>query len=214
MKPITDQTPRRKIKIGGLIFDAPTPFSEGDVLTANEAAALNQTYLENVGNNFRSQVEKAKRAAIAGKEDVESLKAVTDVQLKEFDKKLEAGTATLNAAALQHVLDSVVAGYTMGIRRSSSVEVLDPVEKEARSMAKAILADALKKKGIKLNTVKSEWYDREIDKLLAEGNPKGEVIRKNAERRVKLANQTAAEEIEGLDFSDATKPAEPAPAAA
>lgn len=214
MPPITAETVRKNILIGGVILTAPTPYSAGYVLTENEAAAMNQTYLENVGNNFRARVTAAKRKAIVGKDapTPEELKAVTDEQIKAFDKRLEAKEITLSLETLQPDFDKLVADYKMGVRRSSSVEVIDPITKAARSIAKDKLKAALVARGTKLNTVKVEWYTREIEKLLDRENPrmKGDVnvtenIWKTAERQVNLLKQAASEALDDLDVSDITK---------
>lgn len=215
---ITPETPRTKILVGGLILSAPKPFAVGHVLTENEAAALNQTYLENIGNNFRTHVIAASRKAIVGKDEptAEELKAVTDDQLKAFREALEGedNQKKLPVDDLQTKLDALVAGYQMGVRRTSSAEVLSPEEREARSIAKDKIKAALVQKGIKLNTVSADWWDREIGKLL-EHPEHGPKIKQNAARAVKLRQQAAGEAFEDLDMSDiakAPKVAETAPA--
>jgi len=45
-----------QITIQGQTFRVPLRYKEGDVLKANEAGALNQTYHENLRNNFASKV--------------------------------------------------------------------------------------------------------------------------------------------------------------
>lgn len=57
-----------KLTIAGKTFEAPARYEAGHVLTANEAASLNQTMLENVGNNFRKRVKD-------GKETLDTLQA-------------------------------------------------------------------------------------------------------------------------------------------
>lgn len=220
MPEINDSTPRRKIQIGGVVLQAPTPYSAGHVLNDNEAAAINQTYLENVGNNFRSAVTKAKKLAILGNAEAtpEQIKTVTDAQLKTFDSNLEddtfAGSFVIDAD-LQTKLDALVSEYQMGVRRSSSVEVLSPVEREARGMAKTILKGALQKKNIKLNTVSADWYDREIAKLLDKDSPKmiGERNRTAeiwaaAEEAVAARKNVASDTLDELDMEGVEKEAE------
>lgn len=43
--------------ISGLTFDLTVPYSEGHVVNAAEAKALNQTRLENIGNNVRKKLQ-------------------------------------------------------------------------------------------------------------------------------------------------------------
>lgn len=62
----------QELTIQGYTFTAPAPYDEGHVLTANEAKALNQTYGENLRNNFAKNVTKAKEA---GEVNIEALRA-------------------------------------------------------------------------------------------------------------------------------------------
>lgn len=48
-----------QITIQGKIFNAPLRYEEGHELNAGEAAALNQTYHENLRNNFAKRVKEA-----------------------------------------------------------------------------------------------------------------------------------------------------------
>ncbi len=48
------------ITIAGTQFAVEPRYAEGHVLTANEASALNQTYFENLRNNFASQAKEGK----------------------------------------------------------------------------------------------------------------------------------------------------------
>lgn len=45
------------ITVAGREFTAPVPYSAGHVLTDNEAAALNQTFHENLRNNFAKKAK-------------------------------------------------------------------------------------------------------------------------------------------------------------
>lgn len=49
-----------QITIAGEVFSAPVRYEEGHELTAGEASALNQTYHENLRNNFAKKVKDAK----------------------------------------------------------------------------------------------------------------------------------------------------------
>lgn len=214
---LTPETPKKQILVGGLIFSAPVPFAAGHVLDANEAAALNQTYHENLGNNFRSKIILAKKKKILGTESPtpDQLKGVTDEQLKTFDKNLaEDTTGTFfPVAPLEPDFEKLYSTYQMNVRRGSSVEVVDPVTKAARDIAKTKLKTALVAKGIKLNTVSAEWWTREVEKLLDKENPKvkgdknlTEEIWKTAERQVNLLKQAANDTLDELDLDGMTKP--------
>lgn len=45
-----------KITIKGTTFEMPDRYAAGHVVNENEASVLNQTFMENIGNNFRSKV--------------------------------------------------------------------------------------------------------------------------------------------------------------
>jgi hypothetical protein len=46
-----------QITIAGHVFNVPVRYNDGDEINANEAAALNQTYHENLRNNFAKRVD-------------------------------------------------------------------------------------------------------------------------------------------------------------
>lgn len=52
----------QEVTISGEVFKIAPKFETGHVLSENEAAALNQTYFENVRNNMAKQVADAKEA--------------------------------------------------------------------------------------------------------------------------------------------------------
>jgi len=60
---IDSNTPRKEITIKDELFTVPVPYTAGHVLSENEANALNQTYHENLRNNFAGVVTAAKKAA-------------------------------------------------------------------------------------------------------------------------------------------------------
>lgn len=214
---LTDATPRINRPIGGVILSIPQPFAEGHVLTANEAASMNQTYLENVGNNFRSKVTGFKKVAITGKENPSKaeLDAVTDKQVDDFTGEVEKDQSLLPIEKIQAEFEALVAGYQMNVRRAGAGTSYTPEEKAARSIAKDKLKTALVKRGTKLNTVSADWWEREISRLLDKENPvvKGdknvtEDIWKTAERQVKLLQAAAADGLDDImDMSGLTESA-------
>lgn len=113
---INPDVERAEVTIKGQKFMVPLPFAEGHVLRQNEADTLNQTFCENIRNNFASKVEEAS----------------------------ENG-ATPDMAKLQAELDAYVVDYDFGVRRSGGVRVVDPVEREAMKIAKERIRVALKK---------------------------------------------------------------------
>jgi len=124
MPEITETTPRTNITIQGETFAAPQPYAEGHVLSGNEANALNQTYAENLRNNFASKVKAAQ----------------------------EAGTFDL--AQFQSEFDEYASGYEFGVRSGGGGgggRSANPVRAEAMSIARALVKKAIVKKGLKLS---------------------------------------------------------------
>jgi predicted exporter len=126
--------------INGLTFQVAQPFTEGHVLTAVEAKTLNQVRSENIGNNMR--------------------KAVVAAQ--------EAGKSEDEIRALVAAYDAEYTFSTPG--DGSSRVVRDPVEREARNIAKDIIKEKLAGMGRKLNTIpegltKEEWEEKLEDNI-------------------------------------------------
>lgn len=111
------------ITIAGEAFQAPVRYEEGHELTAGEASALNQTYHENLRNNFAKKVTEAKK------------------------------TGAIDLAAFQAEFDTYAASYAFGVRTGGGGAPRDPVMSEALRIAKSMIRDALKKKGRKVSEV-------------------------------------------------------------
>jgi hypothetical protein len=77
-----------QITISGHSFNVPVRYEEGHELTAGEASALNQTYHENLRNNFAKKVKDAGDGA-----DVAALQAELDKYANEY----QFGTRTAGA---------------------------------------------------------------------------------------------------------------------
>jgi hypothetical protein len=88
MPQIHAQTPRDAFTISGETFSAFHPYAEGHVLTANEAASLNQTFTENVRNNFAKTVKEAKEA---GSFDADAIQASLDAYMHEYEFGVRRG---------------------------------------------------------------------------------------------------------------------------
>lgn len=138
MPDINQDTPRVEATIAGETFQVATPFKAGDVLQANEASALNQTFVENIRNNMAKQVKDAK----------------------------EAGT--FDSTAMQTVIDQYVDGYEFGVRTGGGGRTSDPVMAEAMDIARGKVREALQKAGHKLADVPasriSELAKEAVDK--------------------------------------------------
>lgn len=136
----TQSCPRTDITVAGVILSVPQPFTEGHVLRANEAAVLNQTYAENLRNNFAGTVKKAKE-----------------------------GEAEPDTAALQAALDEYINTYDFGVRRVGTRTVpLDPVHREALRLAGEAVKAALHKKGMSIKEIGKERFDELANQLLSD----------------------------------------------
>jgi len=129
-------SPTAEITIQGETFAIPQPFAEGHVLTAGEASALNQTYAENLRNNFAKTVKASK----------------------------EAGT--FEHAGAQAALAEYAASYAFGVRSSGTRTAVDPVEKKATDLASSIVKAKLTEKGIKMSALAEGQFDKAVAALL------------------------------------------------
>jgi hypothetical protein len=121
-------TDREELTIQGLDFTAAPRFAEGHVLTANEANALNQTFFENLRNNFAGRVKKVKE------EHGENIESVMDELQGEFDTYAEA--------------------YEFGVRKTAAPK--DPVTAKALVLAKQAIRTAIQASGAKVKDYTAE----------------------------------------------------------
>lgn len=162
--------------INGESFEISQPYAEGHVMTAAEAKALNQTRSENIGNNLRSAVADAIKKRDEGDP--------TDFQ---------------GLAALVAKYDSE---YTFALGGSGpSTRKLDPVEREARSIANDIIKADLAAKGRKLSQVpdgltKEEW-EAKVEAIREELMQRDNVL-KLARDNVKKRKAVIDAGLEGL----------------
>lgn len=199
---ITDTTPRNARQIGGkrpadskfapgtevaFTLQVPAPITLETPLTEGMVAVLNQTLAENVSNNLRAKL-------LAGKTEGEG-----DA----------AKTRELTEAEAQALVDSYVAEYEFGVRRAGNGEprVTDPVEKEARSIArekaKELVAQAgAKQSDVDMAQITNQVFDANKDYLMAEA-------KKIVDSRAK---KSAGITLEGINLTPkaAAAPAEPA----
>lgn len=149
---IANDTPRTERTINGLTVSVPQPYAVGQPLDEAMAAMLNQTFAENISNNTRAQL-KAGYVASEG---------------------AEAQPHTNETA--QAVIDAYIAEYTPGVRRGGSGEarVTDPVEREARKIARQKAVELVKANGGKtsdfdMGELTSKVFEANRDLLMAEG---------------------------------------------
>lgn len=183
------------ITIQGLDFDVGAPYAAGHVVNENEANALNQTRAENIRNNFASRIKK----------EVERLKVADSTQLDLDAPTGENGDQpSLNAQFAAYVGDGEGA-YQFGVRPASSREPVDPVQKEALVLARQILSDAMKAKGILRKNMTDEQYENALQLYAKEAS-----IQKEAKRRVADRQKIGAGVLEQLGLGGTPAPQEEA----
>ena len=138
MATATETPTSRDIIIQGESFAVSLPYSEGHTLTAVEAKVLNQTRCENIRNN---QAKGIKEAQAAG----------------TYDHK--ATTKLVN----QYDADYTFAMPGAGTARRS----MDPIEKEARAIARQMLVGKLKEANRKLKDLDKAKVAEVIEKWSA-----------------------------------------------
>lgn len=178
-----EEVGRKEITIAGISYSAPLPYAEGHVLTAGEAAAMNQVLHENVRNNMALRVTKAK-------------------------EELQEGV-TLDEAKLRGEFEAYAQSYEFGTRNAGGSATprasLDPVEREAINLAKQLVRQALKANNYSIKAVGEEKIGELAKELLA-NNP---AITEQAKSIVESRKQVGNLSLTGLSLA----PAQPAPAA-
>lgn len=111
----------KSITIQGIAFNAPSPYVAGHVLTEVESEVLNQTFAENLRNNFAPQVKDAK--ATNG-------------------EKLSSTVID----ALQDEFELYAKSYQFGVRRVGEIDPVRLVRNKAATLTdeqKAAIAESL-----------------------------------------------------------------------
>lgn len=171
MSRVTEQTPQTDITVQGLTFSAPQPYNAGAIeLTEGEASALNQTFAENLRNNFASTI----RSKLADYRKANNL-----------PEDAEVGVDVLDKSELDSEFAKYAGEYEFGVRRTASGVRMptDPVEREAYKIATDRVKAALNKKNVKLNTVPRE----KMDELVRAAIAKYPEITNEARRRVEAS---------------------------
>lgn len=127
-----------ELTIAGVTFEAPERFKEGHVLTAVEAAALNQTYYENLSNNFSPKVKKLKKNGDVVPDDL--------------------------LAAIRGEFGQYAATYEFRGKALSKAPT-DPIGAIAVKLAKEKINEALRQKGIKKEQLPEGRYDELVNEL-------------------------------------------------
>jgi hypothetical protein len=159
---ITSETPRVARSIGGtneqnaevrVTVQVPQPYAAGPrELTEGEANALNQIVAENLSNNLRAKI-------VGGQTDAEG-----------------NVTGPHDEASAQALVDAYLADYELGVRRTGTGErqVTDPVEREARKIAREKAKQVVKDAGGKpsdydLGPIAEAIFTANKDVLMKEG---------------------------------------------
>ncbi len=153
------------ITIQGLDFAVHSPYSGGHVLTADEASVLNQTFHENLRNNFASEVRSKK---------------------DEHGPELPAAVL----AQLQEDFEAYANDYKFGVRRVGMRGPADPIEAEAFKMVKDLIRVKIKEQGKKADAA---TIAEAASQILA--SERGDKFRKAAEARLKEAQKVAGESL-------------------
>ncbi len=123
--------------IAGKTFTVADKYTEGAVLTANEASALNQLRRENIRNNLASTI----------KDQVES---------GAFDQ-----------SAAQTSVDQYATSYEFGVRTGGGGGSRDPVETTAMQIARDTIRANIASKGKKVSDYSAKQISEAAAKLIA-----------------------------------------------
>lgn len=156
---------KESITIQGLDFAVHSPYVVGHVLTAEEAGVLNQTFHENLRNNFAGSVK---------------------------DKKDEHGPdLPVNVIKeLQDEFEAYADNYKFGVRRVGMRAPADPIEAEAFKMVKDLIRMKVREQGKKADAA---TIAEAATQILA--GERGDKYRKAAEARLKEAQKVAGESL-------------------
>jgi len=184
-------TPRTERSIGStdgptFVVSVPQPYSAGPhELTEGEASALNQVIAENLSNNLRKKL-------VEGNPD-------------ENDRPWTAEEA-------QAIVEAYLADYEIGVRRAGTGErrVTDPVEREARKIARAKAIALIKENGGKpsdfdLDPLIDQIFTANKDVLMSEG---AKIVK--AAEKARAASEGL--DLSGVDLAAATREEETEPA--
>lgn len=124
MPDITTETPRDTFTIGGHEFQVYEPYAEGHTLNANEAASLNQTFAENVRNNFAKKVAEAKEKG----DDPADLQSDLDAYMSSYEFGVRTGgggriTDPVQAKAMDLARDKVREALKASKQTASAADI-------------------------------------------------------------------------------------------
>lgn len=167
-------SPMRQVTIAGESFEIAAPYAAGHQLNEAEASVLNQTYLENIRNNAAGRIKAAKEKNGA-----------------DFSLDAPIGGEGEDAGkTLRQVIAEYASTYEFGVRVARNSEPADPVEREARVIAREAINAKLKASNVKRKDIADEAYEQALVKLAASENVMAE-----ARRRVEARNSIGLDEL-------------------
>jgi hypothetical protein len=166
-----------QITIQGQVFKVPIRYAAGHALTEGEAGALNQTYHENLRNNFASKV----------RDGVE---------------------ANVPIETLQQQLDDYASDYQFGVRSGGGGFRGDPVMTLAMNIAREMVRQAIKGKGLDLEEWPAGRVSQAAKALIDSQGENGRIVataRKQVEAEREAAKEAMASVNELLDTAQAAQ---------
>lgn len=173
----------RNITIAGVDFQVKAPYKAGHPLNEAEASQLNQVFAENVRNNVAGKIKAAKEAFLKTDGATEDAFSI--------DTYMVAGEEEGSSVTLRSSLQDYADNYEFGIRVARNSEPVDPVEREARVIAREMLNTQLKAAGSKKKDVSDEAYEGALKTLAARP-----AVVKEAKRRVDLRSKLGEDELD------------------
>lgn len=166
-------TAAASIKIQGHNFTLgrAVPYTTGHPLTEVEASVLNQTWLENLRNNFAAKVKAA---------------------LEKLPEHERTNPPEELLATLSTEFNTYASDYTFGHRAPRAH--VDPVEHLARKLAKEAILTKLRERKIEVKSVAAEKMEEYINGYLN----KYPETRKEAKRRLDVMRKSATSDLSDL----------------
>lgn len=165
-----------EITIAGHPFTVPAPYAEGHILTANEAAALNQVFHENLRNNFAKKVKDLVEAG----GDPQSLSDEFESYVNSYEFGVRRG------------------GGGGGAR--------NPVQTEAMNLAREAVKAAIRKQGRNPADYSGKQVSDLAEKLLAKNPTFRELAEERVRSQREAADAVMADAAEAIESHDNPAP--------
>lgn len=130
------ETPTTSMTIQGEIFTVAQPFTEGHPCAKNEAAALNQSLVENIRNNCAKAVKAAKTD---GTFDQTKMQAFIDSYVEEYEFGVRGGRAPTDP--VERAALDIAKAIVKNALREHSIKVADIDASEITRLAEEVVAD-------------------------------------------------------------------------